>query len=120
MKAALANHRGRPSLTGPGKLESVDLNPYRAGKRFQQLVFELARDLTRDYVGQPGCEAPTHALFPQIVQIVEHCLKDKVKPIPPADILDVFLSPYLRLGYRATGTGNQAGCFSRRGARSSV
>ena len=33
-------------------------------------------------------------LFPQIVQIVERYLKDKVKPIPPADILDVFLSPY--------------------------
>lgn len=94
MKAALPNNRGRPSLTGPGKLESVDLNPYRAGKRFQQLVFELARDLTRDYVGQPGCEAPAHVLFPQIVQIVERYLKDKVKPIPPADILDVFLSPY--------------------------
>jgi type III restriction enzyme len=94
MKAALPNNRGRPSLTGPGKLESVDLNPYRAGKRFQQLVFELARDLTRDYVGQPGCEAPAHVLFPQIVQIVERYLKDKVRPIPPADILDVFLSPY--------------------------
>lgn len=94
MKAALPNNRGRPSLTGPGKLESVDLNPYRAGKRFQQLVFELARDLTRDYVGQPGCEAPAHVLFPQIVQIVERYLKNKVKPIPPADILDVFLSPY--------------------------
>jgi type III restriction enzyme len=94
MKAALPNNRGRPSLTGPGKLENVDLNPYRAGKRFQQLVFELARDLTRDYVGQPGCEAPTHVLFPQIVQLVERYLTDKVKPIPPADILDVFLSPY--------------------------
>ncbi len=94
MKAALPNNRGRPSLTGPGKLESVDLNPYRAGKRFQQLVFELARDLTRDYVSQPGCVAPAHVLFPQIVQIVERYLKDKVKPIPPADILDVFLSPY--------------------------
>lgn len=94
MKAALPNNRGRPSLTGPGRLESVDLNPYRAGKRFQQLVFELARDLTRDYVDQPGCEAPAHVLFPQIAQIVERYLKDKVKPIPPANILDVLLSPY--------------------------
>jgi len=94
MKAGLPTNLGRPSLTGPGKLVRVDLNPYRTGKRFQQLAFELARDLTRDYVNQPECEAPAHVLFPQIVQIVERYLKDKVRPIPPADILDVFLSPY--------------------------
>lgn len=94
MKAGLPNNRGRYSLTGPGRIENVDLNPYRSGRRFQELVFELARDLTRDYVKQPGCEAPAHVLFPQIARIAEQYLKDKVSPIPPANILDVFLSPY--------------------------
>lgn len=94
MKAALPNNQGRPSLTGPGKLERVDLNPYRKGQRFQALVFEMARDLTRDYVAQPTCEVPAHVLFPQIVKIVERYLREKVKPLPPASILDAFLSPY--------------------------
>lgn len=94
VKASLPSNRGRPTLAGPGKLERVDLNPYRSGYRFQQLVFDLAADLTRDYVAQPGCEVPAHVLFPQISRIVERYLRDYVQPVPPANILDVFLSPY--------------------------
>ena len=30
MKAGLLNNQGRPSLMGPGRLENVDLNPYRS------------------------------------------------------------------------------------------
>ena len=94
MKAALPTNRGRPSLTGPGKIESVDLNPFRSGKRLQELAFDLARDVTRGYVAQPSCQAPAHVLFPQIVRIVQQYLKEKVEPVPPAKVLDVFLSPY--------------------------
>jgi type III restriction enzyme len=94
VKASLPSNRGRPSLSGPGKLVRLDLNPYRSGYRFQQLVFDLAADLTRDYVSQPGCEVPAHVLFPQISRIVERYLREHVQPVPPANILDVFLSPY--------------------------
>ncbi|MBI4389851.1 MAG: DEAD/DEAH box helicase family protein [Nitrospinae bacterium] len=94
MKAALPTNTGRPTLTGPGKLERVDLNPYRSGRRFQELVFDLAKDLTKSYSKQPSCEAPAHVLFPQFVKIVERYLNEKVKPVPPSNILDVFLSPY--------------------------
>jgi type III restriction enzyme len=94
VKAALPNNKGRPSLTGPGKLERVDLNPYRAGHRLQQLVFDLASDLTRDYVAQPGCAVPAHVLFPQLSRIVERYLRERVRPLPPASLLDVALSPY--------------------------
>jgi type III restriction enzyme len=94
VKAALPNNKGRPSLTGPGKLGRVDLNPYRSGYRLQQLVFDLAADLTRDYVAQPGCQAPAHVLFPQLSRIVERYLRERVEPLPPANILDVALSPY--------------------------
>jgi type III restriction enzyme len=72
----------------------VDLNPFRSGRRLQELVFELARTLTRDYVKQPTCEAPAHVLFPQIVRMVERYFRDRIRAIRPADILDVFLSPY--------------------------
>jgi type III restriction enzyme len=94
VKAALPNNKGRPSLTGPGRLVRVDLNPYRSGYRLQQLVFDLAADLTRDYAGQPGCEVPAHALFPQLAQVVNRYLRERVQPLPPANILDVALSPY--------------------------
>lgn len=33
-------------------------------------------------------------LFPQVSRIVQRYLRDHVRPLPPADLLDVFLSPY--------------------------
>jgi len=94
VKAALPDNKGRPSLSGPGKLEDVTMNPYRKGRRFQELVFELAADLTRTCVSQPGCEVPSHVLFPQLASIVQRYLREKVLAAPPAHILDVFCSPY--------------------------
>ena len=94
MKAGLPSNTGRPSLVGPGNLERVDLNPYRKGRRLQQLVFEMARDLTRDYRQQPGCDAPAHVLFAQLRAIVSRYLKEKVHPIEPARDVDAFLSPW--------------------------
>ena len=94
VKHLLPNNQGRPSLLGPGKLENVTLNPYRTGRRLQELAFELAKTLTRDYVKQASCEAPAHVLFPQIVRIVDRYLREKVKAIKPGHVLDVFLSPY--------------------------
>jgi type III restriction enzyme len=94
MKAVIPNNQGQPALIGPGKLVDVNLNPFRAGHRVQELAFQLARDLTRDYVKQPGCEAPAHTLFPQILQIMQRYLDRKVAAIPPMMIIDAFLSPY--------------------------
>jgi type III restriction enzyme len=94
MKHGFANNRGRYSIAGPGKLERVDLNPYRKGRRLQELIFEMAGDLTRDYRKQPTCEAPAHVLFPQLVRVVRRFLDQKVHSMPPAETLDVFLSPY--------------------------
>jgi type III restriction enzyme len=94
MKAGLPNNQGRYTLSGPGAIARLDLNPFRKGKRLQELSFELAKDLTRDYMRQPQCQAPAHVLFPQIVAIVHRFLKERVIPTPPADRLDIFLSPY--------------------------
>jgi type III restriction enzyme len=94
VKAALATNAGRPSLVGPGKVERVDLNPFRSGRREQQLAFQMATDLTREYVASPQCEAPAHVLFPQLVRIVERFIREMVKPVAPAHRLDLFLSPY--------------------------
>ena len=94
MKAGLPSNTGRPSLVGPGRLERVDLNPYREGQRRQRLMFEMARDLTRDYISQPGCEAPAYVLFPQLADIVARYIEEKVRPVDPARDIDAFLSPW--------------------------
>ncbi|MDL1878762.1 type III restriction endonuclease subunit R [Cytophagia bacterium CHB2] len=94
MKAGIPNNQGRPSIYGPGKLEEVDLAAFRAGRRMQTLLFELAADLTRDYVTQAGGEALAQVIFPQVLKIVEKYLKEKVTVIPPNDLLDAFLAPY--------------------------
>lgn len=94
MKAGLPSNTGRPSLVGPGRLERVDLNPFREGQRLQRLVFEMARDLTREYLRQPGCEAPAHVLFTQLASIVGRYVDEKVQPVEPARVVDAFLSPW--------------------------
>jgi type III restriction enzyme len=94
VKAALPNNKGRPSLQGPGKLESLDLSKYRESRREQELSFELARDLTTGYMAQGGDHPPAHVLFPQVAAFVQRYLREKVVATPPAHILDIFLSPY--------------------------
>lgn len=94
MKASLPGNSGRPSLSGPGRLERVDLNPYRQGRREQALVFEMAGALTKSYVTNGQSEAPAHVLFPQIARIVQRYFDTKVIPVKPAEKVDAFLSPY--------------------------
>lgn len=94
MKAGLPSNTGRPSLVGPGHLERLDLNPFREGQRLQRLVFEMARDLTREYLQQPACEAPAHVLFTQLAPIVARYVDEKVQPVEPARAVDAFLSPW--------------------------
>jgi len=94
MKASLPSNSGRPSLSGPGKLEDVSLNPFRAQRRKQELIFELAASLTREYESQKQSALSSHVLFPQLVIMVERYLNEKIVVNPPADLMDVFLSPY--------------------------
>ena len=94
MKGLSVNNKGRQSLSGPGRISQADLEAFRSKRRLQELVFEFARALTRDYVAQPRCEAPAHVLFPQVVRIVQRYLTDKVRVHPPANIKDLFLAPY--------------------------
>jgi len=94
MKASLPDNHGRYSLTGPGKLESVTINPYRQKCRVQELAFDLAASLTRAYAGQSTCDLPAHVLFPQFLPIVRRYLNERVQAEPPAEPIDVSLSPY--------------------------
>ena len=94
VKGLSVNNAGRLSLMGPGRMDNVSLREYRAKRRVQELIFDLAKGMTKHYVGQPQCQAPAHVLFPQIVQIIDRYVRDKVEVRPPADIKDLGLSPY--------------------------
>ncbi len=94
MKALSVNNKGRMTLHGPGRLDEIGLQTFRAQHRMQELVFDLAAALTRDYLGQSSCEVPAHTLFPQVAAIVKRYVNEKVRALKPADVKDLFLSPY--------------------------
>jgi type III restriction enzyme len=94
MKAGVPSNTGRPSLSGPGRLEGIDLSRWRQDIRLQEREFDLARTLTVEYVKQDTCEAPPHVLFPQLLQVVQRFVREKVEVSDPEKRVDVFLSPY--------------------------
>lgn len=94
VKGLHASNKGRLSLSGPGKLDEVTLKEFRAKRRIQELVFDLARTLTRDYAAQKQCAVPAHKLFPQLAAIIQQYLDKKIEVRPPADKKDLFLAPY--------------------------
>jgi type III restriction enzyme len=94
MKGLHVNNKGRLSLSGPGRVDDVTLKEFRAKRRSQELVFDLAKTLTRDYVAQKQCTVPAHKLFPQLTAIIEYYMDKRVEARPPADKKDLFLAPY--------------------------
>jgi type III restriction enzyme len=94
VKGLNVNNRGRLSLSGPGRIDDVTLAEFRARRRLQELTFDLARDLTRDYLKQERCDVPAHVLFPQLVAICRRYVEEKVQVVRPADRKDLFLAPY--------------------------
>ena len=94
MKGLTVNDQGRFSLGGPGRLNGVSLAEFRAKHREQELVFDLARTLTRDHTAPGHCTVPAHALFPQLAAIVWCYIREKVRVHPPAEVIDLLLAPY--------------------------
>lgn len=94
LKATLPANSGKPTLFGPGKLDTVDLDAWRAGRRVQQLSFEMAHELVRQYSDGGGCTVPKHVLFPQVQRLVDRYLREQVRPVNGSQLVDVFLAPY--------------------------
>ncbi len=94
MARLLPTNDGRPSLHGIGGISQIDLNPYRTGRRLQELLFDLARALTQDLLSNRHCEVPPQVLFPQVLQVAKQFVETKVKPLPPFELRDAFLSPF--------------------------
>ncbi len=97
MKAGLPTNEGRPTLYGPGALDTVSLAAFRKGRRAQTLAAQAARELVRIFQAQSDAESQqVHpvALFPQFVHIVLRFLKEKVHAHAPSMPMDVFLAPH--------------------------
>jgi type III restriction enzyme len=85
---------GGRTLSGPGRLETVTLDAFRAGRSVEELAFHLSRDLTRRYLSEKEGSAPSHVLFPQILKIASRYIAEKVECGPATQRIDAFLSPY--------------------------
>ncbi|MEZ4478276.1 MAG: DEAD/DEAH box helicase family protein [Nitrospira sp.] len=94
VKGLHVNTKGKLSLSGPGRIDEVNLDEFRSRRRLQELVFDLAQTLTRSYVSQKDCRVSAHVLFPQLAAIIHQYLDKKVEVHPPANIKDLFLAPY--------------------------
>ncbi|MGQ0556725.1 MAG: BPTD_3080 family restriction endonuclease [Nitrospiraceae bacterium] len=94
VKGLHVNTKGKLSLSGPGRIDEVNLDEFRARRRLQELVFDLAKTLTGSYVSQKDCGVSAHVLFPQVVVIIHQYLDKKVEVRFPANIKDLFLAPY--------------------------
>jgi type III restriction enzyme len=94
VKGLNLNNRGRPSLLGPGKVDQVTLKERRSHLRIQELVFDIAESLTRDFIKQRGSEVPAQALFPQLAAIVDRYIHEEVVVAPPGDLRDLHFAPY--------------------------
>jgi len=92
MKAGIPSNMGRISLSGPGKVENLELE--RGKLRLQEVIFGIAHNLVTFYDAQEQTSVPAHALFPQLVQVVRTYLETKVTADTPGDIRDVAFSPY--------------------------
>jgi type III restriction enzyme len=94
VKGLNLNNRGRPSLLGPGRVDQVSLNERRSQLLVQELIFDLARTLTRDFIQQRGCAVPAQVLFPQMAAIVDRYVRNEVAVQAPGDLRDLHFAPY--------------------------
>ena len=94
VKGLNMNNRGRSSLLGPGRVDRISLAERRSRLRVQELVFDVARTLTKDFIEQRDCEVPVHVLFPQMVSIVDRYIREEVVVQQPGDLRDLHFAPY--------------------------
>jgi type III restriction enzyme len=94
VKGLSVNNAGKLSLVGPGRIDAISLHEYRSTRRLQELIFDIAKGMTKHYVAQPQCQAPAHVLFPQMLQIIDRYVRNHVEVRQPAHIKDLGLSPY--------------------------
>ncbi len=93
MAAAMPNNQGRVKAVDVGKVREMTLETFFATKRLQQLVFEAAGTLTRDFIATGAASAPAHVLFPQVQRIIARYVDEKVRD-DGKDKRVLFCAPY--------------------------
>jgi type III restriction enzyme len=93
MAAALPNNQGRLKAVDVGRVREMTLETFFATKRLQQLVFEAAGTLTKDFIATGMAKAPAHVLFPQLQQVIARYVAEKVKD-EGKDKRVLFCAPY--------------------------
>jgi len=92
--ALVQTETGRITTSHFGPVKEVTLTPFRSGVRAQQGTFRMARDLTAQYLDVAETEVPAHALFPQLLAIVDRFVREFVSVPSSSDIRDLFTAPY--------------------------
>jgi type III restriction enzyme len=94
MQGLMLTLDGRASISTVGRTREINLVGYRAGQRAQALIFDLAADLTRNYLANAETKVPAQALFSQMRAIADRYVKEKVIALGNFQKTDVFLSPF--------------------------
>lgn len=90
----LAAYDGTLALHGPGAGVRVNLEAWRRGMRVQQIAFLLARVLTKKWIEERGDGIPVHRLFPQMLEVANRFLEERVEPVGSRTRQDVGINPY--------------------------
>jgi type III restriction enzyme len=93
MAAALPNNQGRVKAIEVGKVREMSIEYFFASKRLQQLIFEAAATLTRDFIATGSASAPAHVIFPQLQRVITRYVAEKVQD-GGNDERVLFCSPY--------------------------
>lgn len=93
MAVALPNNQGRVKAIDIGKAREMTLESFFQRKRLQQLVFETAGTLTRDFIASGSTSVPAHVLFPQLQQVIATYVATKVND-HGEDPRVLFCAPY--------------------------
>jgi type III restriction enzyme len=86
--------KGVAGARGPGRSTELTMDPYNQGVRVQRGIFQMAAGLTKSYLSQARGAVPAHALFPQLVPIVERFVKHHVVFPPQATLKQLFNAPF--------------------------
>ncbi len=90
----LAAYDGTLAMHGPGAGVRVNLEAWRRGMRVQQIAFLLARVLTKKWIEERGDGIPVHRLFPQMLEVANRFLEERVELVGSRTRQDVGINPY--------------------------
>ncbi|KQW46703.1 MULTISPECIES: BPTD_3080 family restriction endonuclease [unclassified Roseateles] len=92
----LAGADGALAAYGPGAVDVMTLDAWRAGVRVQQVAFTLAKVLSQQWVQVRGDTIPMHRVFPQMLGYTQRFLATKLDCMGNRAAQDVALNPYFQ------------------------